>query len=104
MNISVRYHGGTDKNGFVFHMHPLDEMQENINQWTKKILLGPDEVSWVAHSPNVASTHMCINFEESEFVKKHLDYTNGVDHNFTHRTTRQKYLRRHDNVRGCMNL
>ena len=88
MNISVRYHEGTDKSGFVFPMHPLDEMQENINQWTKKILLGPDEVSWVAHSPNVASAHMCINFEESEFVKKQLNYTNGVNHNFTHRSTK----------------
>ena len=70
MNISVRYHEGKDKAGNPFPLHPLDEVQENINQWTKRILMGPDEVSWVSHSPNVASAHMCINFEESEFVNK----------------------------------
>ena len=86
MNISVHYYEGTDKSGFVFPMHPLDEIQENVNQWTKKILLGPDEVSWVAHSPNVTSAHMCIDLEESEFVEKQLDYTNGVNHNFTQRS------------------
>ena len=70
MNISVRYHEGNDKTGGASPMHPLDEVQENINQWTKRLLMGPDEISWVAHSPNVASSHMCINFEDSEFLKK----------------------------------
>ena len=58
MNLSVRYHKGNDKAGFSYPMHPLDEAQEHINQWTKKLLMGPDEVLWVAHSPNVASAHM----------------------------------------------
>ena len=65
MNISVRYHEGFDVNGNMSHLHPLDEVQENINQWTKQILLGPDEASWKVHSTNVACAHMCINFEES---------------------------------------
>ena len=61
-------------------MHPLDEVQENINQWTKRILLGPDEDSWRQHSSNVACSHMCINFEEVQFVKSQLDYGDGVKH------------------------
>ena len=72
MNISVRYHEGQDKYDNDFPLHPLDEMQENVNQWTKKLLMSSDEESWVAHSPNVSCAHMCINFEESEFVKKTL--------------------------------
>ena len=63
MNTSVRYHEGKDKRGELYPMHPLDEVQENINQWTKRILLGPDEDSWRQHSPNIACSHMCINFE-----------------------------------------
>ena len=88
MNISVRYHEGEDKSGFEYPMHPLDEVQENINQWTKRLLMGPEESSWVAHSPNVASAHMCINFEESEFVKKQLDYSDSGTKKNTHRSNK----------------
>ena len=88
MNISVRYHEGNDVKGNAFPLHPLDEVQENVNQWTKRILLGPDEASWKGHSPNVACAHMCINFEESEFVKSELDYTDGVKSKYTHRSTK----------------
>ena len=31
MNISVRYYEGNDKTGYVFPLHPLGEVQENIN-------------------------------------------------------------------------
>lgn len=75
MNISCRYHAGCDSKGIPFPQHPLDEVQENVNAWTKRILLGPDEISWRVHSPNVACAHMCVNFEESEYVKSHLDYS-----------------------------
>ena len=34
MNISCRYHTGCDKRGYSFPMHPLDEVQENVNLWT----------------------------------------------------------------------
>ena len=75
MNISCRYHAGCDSRGHPYPQHPLDEVQENVNLWTKKILLGPDAISWKLHSPNVACAHMCVNFEESEFIKGHLDYS-----------------------------
>ena len=43
MNISCRYHEGKDRMGNEFPQHPLDEVQENINAWTKRILLGPTQ-------------------------------------------------------------
>ena len=96
MNISVRYHANKDKNGHIFPLHPLDEVQENINQWTKRILLGPDETSWRSHSPNVAAAHMCINFEEVEFTKNKLVYGTGVvskpQHHSTKTTTPKKVI------------
>ena len=88
MNISVRYHANKDKSGYLFPLHPLDEVQENINQWTKRILLGSDETSWKAHSPNVAAAHMCINFEESEFTKNKLEYRTGVRTKSQHHSTK----------------
>ena len=89
MNISCRYHKGKDKRGNEFKQHPLDEVQENINAWTKRILLGPDEVSWRLHSPNVACAHMCVNFEESEYVKTLLDFSDVITKTKkTHRSTK----------------
>ena len=86
MNISVRYHADIDKTGHIFPLHPLDEVQENINQWTKRILLGPGETSWRSHSPNVASAHMCINFEEVEFTKNNNWTGAGVTSKPLHRS------------------
>ena len=46
MNISVRYHEAIDKEWNSFPLHLLDKIQVNINQWTKRILLGPDKAYW----------------------------------------------------------
>ena len=86
MNISVRYNADKDKTGHIFPLHPLDEVQENINQWTKRILLGPGETSWRSHSQNVASAHMCINFEEVEFTKNNNWTGAGVKSKPLHRS------------------
>ena len=75
MNISCRYHAGCDSKENQFPQHPLDEVQENVNAWTERILLGPDEISWKVHSPNVACAHMCVDFEASEYVQSNLDYS-----------------------------
>ena len=75
MNISCRYHEGYDRRVNSFPQHPLDEVQEDVNFWTKRILLGPDELSWEVHIPSVVCAYMCFNFEESEYVKINLDYT-----------------------------
>ena len=44
-NIIYRYHKANDRSGHVYHLHPLDEVQERVNTWAKRILLGPDEKS-----------------------------------------------------------
>ena len=75
MNISCRYHEGVDRNGNTLTLQPIDKVKENINCWTKRILLGPDKVSWKIHSLNVTCAHMCVNYEESEYVKGSLDYS-----------------------------
>ena len=84
MNISVRYHEGKDKRGEPYHIPPLDEVQDNTNQWMKQILLGPDKDSWKQHSLNVSSSNICIHFEEVEFVKIQFDYGEGAKYNDKH--------------------
>ena len=76
-NISCKYHKGTDKSGNAYPLHPLDEVRDNTNAWAKRILLGPDELSWKVYSPNVACANMYVNFEESEYVKGNLHYDNA---------------------------
>ena len=90
MNISCRYHTGCDKRGKQFPMHPLDEVQKNVNLWTKRILLGSDKLSWRLNSPNVAAAHMCVNHEETGYIKSTLNYRDieYVKSNECHRSKR----------------
>ena len=53
----------------------------------QKNLLGPDELSWKFHNPNVSCAHMCVNFEESEYAKGYLDYS-------YQKAIRSKYMHR----------
>lgn len=46
---------------------------ENINGWTKRLLLGPDEQSWKNHSPNLMCAHRCNNFEMQSFIKNRFE-------------------------------
>ena len=43
INSSVRYRNGKDSKGNDYPLHVLDEVMENINGWTKRLLMGPDE-------------------------------------------------------------
>ena len=90
MNVSCRYHKSKDRYADPYPLHPLDEVQENVNLWTKKILLGLDEMSWRLHSPNVACTHMCVNHGEIEYVKGSLDSSDlqSVNSKHLHRSTK----------------
>lgn len=45
---------------------------ENINGWTKKLLLGPAEDSWKIHSQNLMCAQMCNNFENEAFTKHQI--------------------------------
>lgn len=72
INASVRHRGGHDNKGNPFSLHVLDEVMENINGWTKRLLLGPDEQSWKIHSPNLMCAHRSNNFEIDAFTKQRL--------------------------------
>ena len=73
INAAVRYRNGNDNKGDPFPLHVLDEVMENINGWTKRLLLGPDEQSWKLHSPNLMCAHRSNNFEIDAFTKHRLD-------------------------------
>ena len=69
INSSVRYRNGNNSNGDPYPLHVLDEVMENINAWTKRLLLGPGEKSWSIHSPNLMCAYW--NFREIyPFVKR----------------------------------
>ena len=74
MNASVRYRTGKDTKGNPYPLHVLDEVMENINAWTKRLLLGPDEISWRIHSPNLMCAHRSNNFESDAFTKQRIEW------------------------------
>ena len=82
---SVRYRNGNDSKGNPYPLHVLDEVMENINAWTKRLLLGPDEVSWRIHSPNLMCAHRSNNFESDAFTKQRIEW------NISDEPTRKDY-------------
>ena len=48
----------------------LDELQEILNDWMKKLTTHSIEESWIVHSPNVMTVKKSINFERHEFSRK----------------------------------
>ena len=79
INACIRYRKGCDSKGNPYPLHVLDEVMENINGWTKRLLLGPDENSWMIHSPNIMCAHKCNNFESDAFTKQRLDLTTNCE-------------------------
>ena len=45
-NSFVRYNSGKDKDGQSYHCVALDEAQEMVHSWTKKMPLGTDPDRW----------------------------------------------------------
>ena len=52
----------------------LDEMQENINKYTKEMVLKGDESTWLKHSPNVVVGRRSIAFSDSQYHRRYLHY------------------------------
>ena len=52
----------------------LDEMQENVNKWTKELCLDGNHDTWVKHSPNVMVGRRCIAFTDGEYRRQLLYY------------------------------
>jgi hypothetical protein len=65
-----------------FYCVALDECQEIINSWTKKLPMRNDGLKWVEHSKNLMFARQCINFENREYrhghVKHDIDCLNKV--------------------------
>ena len=57
-----------------FYCVALEECQEIINSWTKKLLMGSDGLKWVEHSKNLIFARQCINFENREYRCGHIKY------------------------------
>ena len=52
VNSSVCYHVGSDRRGYEYILRFIDEVMENVNTWTKGLILKPNAESWKIHSPN----------------------------------------------------
>ena len=73
----LRYQTGADSKDDNYAMLVLDEAMENVNDYTKKLVVGEDEKSWVVYSPNVAVARKFFNFEKNEFVWSSLNFNNN---------------------------
>ena len=51
-------------------------MQENVNKYTKEIVLKGDEETWMKHSPNVVVGRKCIAFCNVEYHQRYYHYNN----------------------------
>ena len=72
INSCVKYRVGKDSNGKWCTAVALDEMQENVNRWTKKIVMDNELGSWQRHSPNVTVARKCVSFIDGEYKKNYL--------------------------------
>ena len=68
----VKYRVGKNSNGELHTAVALDEMQENVNGWTKKIIMDNDENSWFNHSHNVLLACKCMSFVDGEYKTNYL--------------------------------
>ena len=57
----------------------LDECQEIINCWTKKLPIKGDEKTWVEHSKNLMFSRQCINYQREQHMRHHLCYKSASD-------------------------
>ena len=52
----------------------LDEMQENINKWTKELCISGTIESWLKHSPNVMLGRKSLAFTDGEYKRHSFFY------------------------------
>ena len=78
-NAYVRFNSGVDKDDRPHTCVALDECQEIINFWTKKLPIKGDEKTWVEHSKNLMFSRKCINYQREQHMRHHLCYRNDYD-------------------------
>ena len=89
VNSYVQYKSDDPSDDFKYDCVALDEMQENVNKWTKELCLDGNHDTWVKHSPNVMVGRRCIAFTDGEYRRQLLYYDDqmmGKDN-----TTRRSY-------------
>ena len=47
---------------------------ENINKYTKELLLGDSQESWKYHSTNVMYAKRSMHFEQNEIMRHRIDF------------------------------
>ena len=91
LNSYVKFNGNKhDNDGREFYCVALDECQEIINSWTKKLPMGTDEKKWVEHSKNLMFARQCINFENREYRKGHIEVNEEEDDSLKYKSKTSK--------------
>jgi hypothetical protein len=91
LNSYVKFNGNEqDKDGREFYCVALDECQEILNSWTKKLPMGTNEAKWVKHSKNLMFARQCINFENHEYRKGHMEFVNEDDDSLNYKSQTSK--------------
>ena len=91
LNSYVKFNGNKhDKDGREFYCVALDECQEIINSWTKKLLMGTNETKWVEHSKNLIFARQCINFKNREYQRGHIEVNDQEDDGLKYKSKMSK--------------
>ena len=70
---------GKDKDGWSYHCIALDEAQEiMVNSWTNKMPLSTDVDRWVVHSKNLMFTGQCMNYDQQEYKRRYIQYSDKL--------------------------
>lgn len=80
INCGCRYKKDDSKNKIFYPLHVLDEVMENVNMWVKKLPVNQDPKSWMIHSPNVTLAQRCQLFENDEYKRSHLNFSNLLEY------------------------
>ena len=88
LNSYIKFNGSNhDKDGRQFYCVALDECQEILNSWTKKLPMGTNETKWVEHSKNLMFARQCIiNFENREYRRGHIESIDVVNETLSFKT------------------
>ena len=77
INSYVNYENKND--GKSCHFVGLDEAQEMLNYWTKLLPVTGDVDNWIFHSGNLMFARQAINYENEQYMRQQLEYTNSAD-------------------------
>ena len=74
VNSYIQYKSDDTNEDRVYECVAPDELQENLNLWTKDVCIHGTYDSWVYHGPNVIVCRICVAFADAEYRKQLLYY------------------------------